>query len=101
MAESKTSDRVCLINTRTQPVELHLGASVHVLAAGQSVELDAAVLTSPQLAYLLDRKAIAVRAVSPSEPDGSDAATTLHRRGQQTATAPTRSPQSPKRKKEP
>lgn len=100
MAEDKAGDRVRLINTRSQPVELHLGASVHVLATGQSVELDTAQLASPQLAYLLDRKALALRAVTPSEADvASGTAITPRRRGQGAAQASARPPQPPKRKK--
>ena len=100
MADDKASERIRLINTRSQPVELHLGGSVHVLAAGQSLELDAAALASPQLTYLLDRKALTVRSTTP--PEAAEAAgttTTPRRRGQGAADASARPPQPPKRKK--
>lgn len=101
MAEDKASERVRLINTRSQPVELHLGSSVHVLASGQSVELDAAALAAPQLAHLLARKALAVRSATPSEADQAAAiATTPRKRGQAAAEGTARPPQPPKRKKE-
>lgn len=97
---SKSHERVRLINTRSQPVELHLGPTVHVLASGQSVELDAAALASPQLAHLLSRKALAVRSAAPSEADQVAAtATTPRKRGRKAANAPARPPQPPKRKK--
>ncbi|SFK33720.1 hypothetical protein [Lysobacter sp. cf310] len=101
MAEDKASERVRLINTRSQPVELHLGSSVHVLAAGQSLELDAAALASPQLTYLLDRKALAVRSATPPEAaEAAGNAITPRRRGQGAADGSARPPQPPKRKKE-
>lgn len=101
MADDRTGERVRLINPRAQPVELHLGSTVHVLAAGQGIELDAASLALPQLAYLLGRKALAVRSVPPPQPPAkaAGAATTPRRRGRKAAAATARPPQPSKRKK--
>lgn len=100
MADEKP--RVCLTNLRAQPVELHLGPTVHVLAAGQGVEIDASALSLPQVKYLLDRKAIASRALPVAKADiASGTESTPRRRGKGAAKTKTlaRSPQSSKRKK--
>lgn len=103
MAEAKAPSRVRLLNCRNQPVEIHLGGDVVVLAAGQDHELDAAALLQPQLAYLVRSKALALREVPPPEANAATTgtATTPRKRGQGKAVGSARSPQPPKRKKGP
>lgn len=103
MADAPSPSRVRLFNCRSQPVELHLGGTVVVLAAGQHHELDASALLQPQLAYLVRNKALAVRELPPPEirTATTGTATTPRKRGQGKAVGSARSPQPPKRKKGP
>ncbi len=99
MPEDTTPARARLINLRAQPVELHLGRDVRALGAGESIEIEASVLALPQLAYLVARRAIAVRPVAP--PARQEKAASTPRKPGKSTRAATRSPQPSRRKKRP
>jgi len=99
VAEDTTPARTRLINLRAQPVELHLGRDVCALGAGESIEIDAGALALPQLAYLVARRAIAVRPVAP--PVRAEKAAPTPRKPGKSTRAAARSPQPSRRKKRP
>ena len=63
--------QVVLLNRRQQPVEIHLGADVHVLPPGARIEITASALQLPQVQRLIAHKAlsVAVPAAADEAPD--------------------------------
>jgi hypothetical protein len=72
------TQQVLLRNRRQQPVELHLGTGVLVLAPGASAPVPAALLAVPQLAWMLAQGHVDQRPVPP--PDLAAAAAAAARK---------------------
>ena len=60
--------QVLLRNRRDQPVELHLPGGVQVLAPHAQLCVDASLLDTPQLAWLLSHKALDAAPAAPAAP---------------------------------
>lgn len=63
-----SSQRFRVINQRDQPVELHCGGRVVILASHAAAELSASEVSEPQLVGLERRGLLAIRAV-PEPPE--------------------------------
>lgn len=61
---SPSSQRFRVINQRDQPVELHCGGRVVILASRAAAELSASEVSEPQLLGLERRGLLAIRTVS-------------------------------------